>query len=175
MSDSWTTTPGVGHNSNSVTQAAGVNYSAETMLLLQKHWGIDNVMVEWQKAKAELDACKEREVALRRAVFEVKFPTKQEGTQRVDLGNGYKLKAVYPMTYNCGTKPDDLAKVTNGLNELAAMGEEAKFIAQRVVKWMPEISITEYRQLKPEYKMVVDKFVTIKPGSPQLEIEEPKA
>lgn len=174
MSDNWTTTPGVGHNSN-VTQAAGASHSAETMMLLQKYWGIDNVMLEWRRAKDELDECKEREAALRRAVFEVKFPNKTEGTQRVELGKGYKLKAVYPMTYNCGTKPDDLAKVTNGLNELAALGEEAKFIAQRVVKWMPEISITEYRQLKPEYKMIVDKFVTIKPGSPQLEIEEPKA
>lgn len=173
MADNWTTNPGVNLNTEGVAPAA--TYSPETTMLLQKYWGIDQVMLEWQKSKAELDACKEREAALRRAVFEVKFPTKKEGTQRIELGNGYHLKAVYPMTYNCGTKPDDLAKVTNGLNELAALGEEAKFIAQRVVKWMPEVSISEYRQLKPEYKMIVDKFVTIKPGSPQLEIEEPKA
>lgn len=150
--------------------------SPETQILLQKYWSKDLILKAWQESKGQLDECKEREAALRKAVFELEFPSPTEGTQRIPLGNGYHLKAVYPMRYEC--PKDEQKSYTNvelGLEELEKLGPEAGFVADRVIKWVPEVQIKEYRTLKPEYKTIIDKFVVIKPGAPQLEIEEPKA
>jgi hypothetical protein len=150
--------------------------SPETQILLQKYWSKDGILKAWQEAKGQLDEVKEREAALRKSVFELEFPSPTEGTQRVPLGNGYMLKAVYPLRYEC---PKDkvlkFAQTEQGLEELAKLGPEAGFVADRLIEWEPVVQIKEYRTLKPEYKTIVDKFVTIKPGSPQLEIEPPKA
>jgi hypothetical protein len=149
--------------------------SPETQILLAKFWNKDGILKAWQESRENLDQWKEREAALRKAVFELEFPSPTEGTQRIPLGNGYQLKAVYPLRYECGNKQADCDRVEAGLTELATLGQEAAFVADRLVKWLPEIAIKEYRDLKPEYKVIVDKFVTIKPGMPQLEIEAPKA
>ena len=111
-------------------------------------------------------------MALRKAIFEVQFPNHSEGTARVPLGNGYQLKAVGKLNYKLDNKDGATEKA---LEELETAGNEGKFLADRLVKWSPELSITEYRKLDPQYKVIIDKVLTINPGAPTLEIEEPKA
>lgn len=149
-----------------------VALSPTTLAIMAHYWNnIDNVMQAWKDASETLDKAKQVEMDLRRAVFEVKFPGHGEGTTRVPLANGYHLKAVGKMNYNLANKEGE---TEGALTKLAAAGPEGAFIADRLVKWTPELSITEYRKLAPHYKTIIDTVLTIKPGAPTLEIEAPK-
>jgi hypothetical protein len=44
----------------------------------------------------------------------------------------------------------------------------------KLVKWKPEVAITEYRKLTEEERNRFDQCLVIKPGSPSLEIVIPK-
>lgn len=120
------------------------------------------------------------------------FPNPVKGTQRFELGGGYKLKLVHGVTYSLGDKdmvdPTLNEKVSietqvNGtLEAIRALGNEGPFLADRLVKWKPELSATEYEALatdgaseaQKEAKKLIDSILTIKPASPQLSYEEPK-
>jgi hypothetical protein len=136
----------------------------------------DKVLLEWQAAKQAMDITKGREMSLRLAVFELLVPNPIEGMNTVALGNGYELKAEHNFNYKLGEK----AEVEAALDEIEACGTEGKFIAERLVKWKAEPSVTEYRKLDTEsanhrqIKTIIDRVLTIKPGTPALEIKAPK-
>lgn len=144
----------------------------ETERVLKANWNdINAVMLEWTKAQAALNDAKLNEAVLRKAVFELKFPNPSEGTQRAELGNGYFLKAVHKINY---TLDDKDGKTDKALEELEKTGNEGAFLADRLVSWKPELSISEYRKLAPQYKAIIDTVLTTRPGMPTLEIETPK-
>lgn len=137
----------------------------------------DTLILAWRDSQAQLENAKSVEMALRRAVFEIKFPDPKEGTQRFELGNGWKLKAQFPYNYKL-----DPEKAEDTLDKIAKLSPTAAVIADRLCKWKPEVSIKEYRLLcedkSPEgekARKLLDAILTITPGSPQLEIEPPKA
>lgn len=138
-----------------------------------KHWkNINEVMAEWGKLAQQLEDLKTLEAAYRMAVYEIQFPECEEGTNRLELGNGYSLKCVAKLNYTLANKNGETEAA---LDELEKTGEQGKFLADRLVKWSPDLSVKEYRDLDPKYKTIIDKVLTIKPGTPQMEIEEPKA
>lgn len=150
---------------------------ATANLLRQYDNDINRLMVGWRDAAAKLELAKLAEMTLRRAVFELKFPQAKEGTQRCELGNGYFIKAQFPYTYTLDKE------LTEGVQErIAKISPQAEVVADRLINWKPELSIKEYRLLQspsltPEQKKIkaeLDKVLTVKPGAPQLEIEEPK-
>jgi hypothetical protein len=44
----------------------------------------------------------------------------------------------------------------------------------QLVKWKPEVAISEYRKLTEEERLRFDQCLVIKPGAPSLEIMHPK-
>lgn len=54
-------------------------------------------------------------------------------------------------------------------------GEAGELIAERLIKWTPELSLTEYKQLSDKYRKIIDDVITASEGMPTLEIVEPKA
>jgi len=159
--------------------ATAKTYTPDTQRLLTYVQGDINALLQlWQAKHAELEAAKATEMGLRRAVFEVQFPDAKEGTQRVAIGNGWFLKAVYPQNYRLDKD------TTEGVQAaIAKISTKAEVVGDRLVNWKPELSIKEYRLLeKPELtpeeqqiKKLIDGVLTITPGAPQLELEEPKA
>jgi hypothetical protein len=131
----------------------------------------NDLLGAWRTAKTALENAKETEMELRKQVQKMFFPTPEKGTQRVDLPMGYKLKLVHKINYNLGN--NDL--VNKALDEMAAVGNEGTFIAERLVTWKPSLSISEYNALSPQYKAIINKVLTTSDGAPTLEIEEPKA
>lgn len=150
----------------------------------------DRLLLAWKAAKEALDTHKDAEMNLRKAVCAHLFPQPVEGTQRFDLGNGYSVKLTYKNNYNIERDAD---KVDVALEIMAKMGNEGGAIAERIVKWKADLSITEYRQLvdrsekfkndptsfgayATEARILreLNNILTITPGSPTLEIEEPK-
>jgi hypothetical protein len=146
--------------------------SVASQQVLQKHWNdVNAVMLRWQELKQELEALVLAERLYRTTIFESRFPTAEEGTNRVELGNGYHLKAVAKYNYTLANKENETERALEAMEKI---GNEGAFIADRLVRWSPELSVKEYRSLAPEYKAVIDTVLTIKPGMPTLEIEAPK-
>lgn len=141
----------------------------------------DQVLIEWSNLKNKISSLKEEEMEFRKYIVKRAFPNAEEGTNKQDLGNGYKLKAVVKYNY----KLEENNKVSDGLNKIASIGNQGKFIAERLVSWTPNFLITEYRTLQEEAESgsieakeilkVVTSFLTITDAAPSLEIVEPKA
>lgn len=153
--------------------------SVSTQRILASYGTETKLLQEWESSKVALEIAKERESNLRAAVFEINFPNPEEGTQRVELGNGYSLKAVVSYRYDLSNKD---GKAEAALDRMAAISDEAAFIADRLIKWKPELSIKEYRPLtepnasedQKKLLALLQSILTITPGSPQVTLEPPK-
>lgn len=146
----------------------------------------------WQQTKERLDVAKEQEAEARQIAFDLGFADwAKEGTNNLPLGNGYVAKGVLKMNYNLvppvGSTKDKVTAVDDVVDDFAKISpNEGTFIAERLFKWKPEMSVTEYRLLceraeNPEdvaaVKMLaaLNTILEIKPGLPTLEIVEPKS
>lgn len=138
----------------------------------------EGLLMLWQRTAETLAKAKEDEMQIRGQVAKAFFPTPKEGMNNFDLGNGYTLKFGNKMNYSL-----DKDKVDAALDAIEKAGDQGKFIAGRLVKFQPELSLTEYRLLEDgaatdaltkRIKAEIDSVLTIKPGTPSLEIKEPK-
>jgi len=151
----------------------------------------DAELLEWRSLKEQAAFYTAQEKEARAKVTATLFPQATKGTQRYELGHGYKVKLVYGFTYTLGNK-DLVDPATNEKipvnkqveeleNAIAQLGNEGPFLADRLIKWKPELVEREYLALDKENpthmeaKELIDAILTVKPASPQLTLEEPKA
>jgi len=145
----------------------------------------DQAILAWTDAKTSLGSIKELEMMLRTNVSEMLFPDPKKGTQRYDLGAGYKIKLVHGWTYTLGDKTNQASirdQVDKALDDIAALGDAGELIAASLVRWKPELSTTEYEKLSDanatdtqlKAKAIIDAILTVKAASPTLELETPK-
>lgn len=134
------------------------------------------------KAKQDaLSALKSEELELRKYIVVRAFPSRQEGTNTLELGSGYELKAV--VKYNYRLADNDTVEI--GLDRIAAIGNQGRFIADRIVGWTPNFYVSEYREIQKsaeggsneakEMLNIINEFLTITDAAPTLAIKEPKA
>jgi hypothetical protein len=142
---------------------------------------LDNKALAVKAVEAERDS--------RATVAALLFPTPTKGTQRYALAAGYSVKLVYGLDHKLGDKElvSDGVKVPIAaqvdclLEAIEGLGNEGPAIASRIVKWTPELSVSEYEKLDLDFplqakiKALIDAILTVKPMSPQLSLEEPKA
>ena len=103
----------------------------------------DQVLQSWDSLKKKLAELKEQELEYRKYVVQRAFPQAVEGTNVLELGNGYSLKAA--VKYNYKLLSNEV--VEKCLADIAAISDEGKFIADRLVSWSPHFLLTEYRDL----------------------------
>lgn len=136
----------------------------------------DDLILQWQEATRKLAEAKEIESTLRAEVLKNAFAfdpeALREGTENVELGAGYKLKAAFKINRNFVGGQEAVEKA---LQKIEKSGPEGEFIADRLVKWKPSLSITEYKNLPEKFRKVIDDVVTSKEATPTLELVEPKA
>lgn len=136
----------------------------------------DAKILQWQEAVKTLAAAKEAEAALRKEVLSGAFnfdpEALREGTENVELGQGYKLKAVFKINRSFAGGQEAVEKA---LQKIEKTGPEGEFIAERLVKWKPELSVTEYKKLPEKFKKLFDEVVTSKEAMPTLELVAPKS
>jgi|WetSurMetagenome_2_1015567.scaffolds.fasta_scaffold103746_2 hypothetical protein len=129
------------------------------------------------KAKAAKAAVAEERDA-RAAVVAHVFDGADYGTNNFDLGNGYTLKYVRSINYTLDTKDVDpntgASNTDRALDNIRALGNDGQFIADRLVKWKPELSVSEYKLLPNTHKKIIDTVITTKDASPSIEITGPK-
>lgn len=147
------------------------------------HWDSlsqDQLLMLHKEKQAALAAMKQEEMELRKYIVNRAFPKKEEGTNTIELGNGYELKAVVKYNY----KLADNKLVEDGLEKIAKLGNEGAFIADRLIGWTPNFYVSEYREIQKsadegnptskEMLKVIDSFLTIDEAAPTLTIKEPK-
>ena len=135
-------------------------------------------LATWYQMQAELTALKASEAMLRSRIYKHFFPKAAageegtEGTNTVELedGTGAVLKAQRKVDRKVLEPELDAYK--------AALKEEGcnlpKLPLNKLIKWKPELSVSEYRKLTAEEQKACDTFLNIKDGSPQVEIVIPK-
>ena len=136
----------------------------------------DAKILAWEAAVKELAAAKDAEATLRKEVLAEAFAfdpeALREGTENFELGNGYKLKAVFKISRNLNNENEAVDKV---LSKIEKTDPEGAFIAERLVKWKPELSVSEYKKLPEKFKKLFDEVVTSKEAMPSLELVAPKS
>lgn len=125
----------------------------------------DEAIMAWDEAKKTLERAKAREMELRKHIVGGQFDVEKIGTQNVELGNGWKLKAVVKETFTLSSDVDAVEAMLDGLED---------WQADRLVKWSPRLMKKEYDELDAEDKAKVDAVLTIKAASPTLELVAPK-
>lgn len=139
----------------------------------------DDLLVAWQGAKQKLDEAKELEAEFRKASVEfISDPSKKSGTENIELGNGYKAKTVKKLNYGFVKTDDgklDKKALDRALERIEKDGPVGELIAERLVKWTPDLSLSEYKLLSDKYKNIIDAVIVTTEGMPTLEIIEPKA
>ena len=126
----------------------------------------DQKLALWRDYVQQLDALKAREMELRKELFSQAFEAPKEGTNTLDLQAGWKLKGVY--------------KINRKIDEAAipAVREELKKIEVSIdplLRWSADLVTANYKALSDATRSVFDKVLIITPGSPSLELVEPKA
>lgn len=167
----WSSNPTAfnNHPSNWLPQSANPLDALSQDQLLMKHVAL----------KQALEQAKEAEMDLRKYIVNRAFPQKQEGTNTLELGNGYELKATVKFNY----KLADNDTVEKTLDAIAATGNQGSFIAERLVGWTPNFHLTEYRKLQEDAAIsaeakaileLVNVMLTITDAAPTLTVKEPK-
>ena len=122
-------------------------------------------MEAWFKATKELAKVKAKEILLRTKIFKGKFPTPREGTNNLDIGGGYFLKATHVIN-----RAVDDAAFKASLEAFA----EAGIPTDKIVRYKPDLATGVYRELTEEQRNLFDTALIIKDGTPGLEITQPK-
>jgi hypothetical protein len=125
------------------------------------------------RIKADLDNIKARELDMRKAFVIMAFdPGKTSGTERVEVaGTEYKAVKKENISFT------DLDELDTALDEIEALGEVQKHIANEIVKWSADLSLTAYKKAKetnPEVVAIIDRVIVKKAGAPTLEKVAPK-
>jgi hypothetical protein len=120
---------------------------------------------EWAALAAHVKSVTEEERTMRKAIFSVLFPSPKEGTNRLEIGNGYTLIGKYPVD----------RKVDEGvLQVMKPKLAEARIMVDAVVKYEPSFAKAVYNTFTEEQKALFDQCLIIKPGSISMEIQAPK-
>ena len=140
----------------------------------------DRLLLAWEESKKALEVAKEKEMEQRKAVVAFAFdPNKESGTERIELGNGYQAKAVKKVNYGFIKTEDgklNKAAIDKALAKIEKVGGAVgELIAERLVKWTPDLSLTEYKQLDEKFKKIIDEVIVTSESAPTLEIIAPKA
>jgi hypothetical protein len=138
-----------------------------------------NAIKAWRDAKAAAASAVIAERNLRAEMVALCFPEAKIGTNNLDIGQGYKLKYVKSLNYKLDTGDVDavtgLSNTDRALDTIRSTGNEGAFIADRLVKWKPELSLTEYKALSDTFKKIINTVVTTSDASPEVEMVPPKA
>jgi len=127
----------------------------------------NDLVSRWERAKVALDAAKKLESALREELVAAHFQQNSTGTHHFDTPDGRDLVCVKKLNYKLDK--DTTAEAQSVIATL--IGVE---LASRLVSWKPDLSLTEYKKLPDNARVIIDRALTITPATPTLELKVKK-
>lgn len=131
-------------------------------------------VVKLFKMQEELTKLKTAEALLRKRVFNHYFPAPTEGSKdnKVPLNDG--TGAIIQADHRLNRKVDEgeLEKLKEAIK--AEGSNLPKLSFSKLIKWKPEVAISEYRKLSDEDRLVFDRCLVVTPGMPEVKIVIPK-
>lgn len=138
--------------------------SAYTIPAFQALNSLEGQIAAWQECAAAATVLKDRALEMRKTIASREFDTTKRGTQKKTLESGEELKTVIKHNFNLGARPE----------VEAALEKLPKHKADRLVKWKPELSLSEYKLLDDDEKKIIDAVLTTSEGAHTLEVKPPK-
>lgn len=138
----------------------------------------DELLARWQSEKLLLDRAKADELKHRIDFVRFAFSKdKLEGTERIELHNGYVARGVKYLVYkfvsrNEGETAEEALK--GAIDALVESGPEGVFVARRLIRFTPELVVGEYKKLPTRLREIMDRVIEVREGTPTLEIIPPK-
>lgn len=138
----------------------------------------NNLIIAWLSAKADLARATDAERSLRDSVVSSYSDGRETGTENYPA-NGGNLKIVSALEYKLPKREETdavLQQIANMKNADGSPRADAAFIAARLVRWTPELSVSEYKKLADNdpIKALIDRIITTKPKSKQVSFEADK-
>ena len=133
----------------------------------------DELIQKWNESVKVLSEARKAESELRDQVLKAAFNFKgddREGTENIELGNDYKLKAVFKLSRSVNN-----AKIQKALDKMEKSGPEGEFLADRLINWKASLNKKEFDALPTNYRRMVEPAITSKPGKPSLTLVCPKS
>lgn len=131
-----------------------------------------DLLSRWQAAKtaAANAVLSERELRLKVIeTFSTETDEMKSGVENIDLGfDKWELKITHSVDYKLG----ETDAVKAALAQIATSIEGGNIIADRLVKFKPELSASEYKLLNGGQRNIIDRVLTIKPASKSIEIKQ---
>ena len=128
---------------------------------------------EWYKLHEQLSALKAKEALLRGKIFKGMFPNPVEGTNNVPLSEGWVLKGKHVINRSVDQAALTSLATVDAATHMSVLSSHG-ISADSLVRWKPELVTSEYRKLSEDQRQIFDQCLTIKEGSPALEIVLPK-
>ncbi len=138
-------------------------------------------LAQWYKLRETLAQVKQAEALLRGRIYRHYFKDPKEGTNNypIEDGTGAVLKAsrvidrkVDPATLDALRKTQEEQWGASRVPGTVPSVPQLKL--DELIKWKPELAITEYRKLTDNERTYFEQCLIIKDGSPSLEIVIPK-
>jgi hypothetical protein len=124
-----------------------------------------NVLRDWNEAKQQAKTWVEKESTLRDALVKQLFNAdKDEGTETIQIENGWSLKASKKLTYSLNNDQGEVSAICATLPDA---------VSRQLVRWKPELSLSTYRKLDGATAQMFQNVLTIKPSKPSLELLPP--
>lgn len=125
-------------------------------------------LADWYVTKKQLSELKVKEMLMRTRIFRFFFPAPKEGTNTstpLADGSGAVVKGQHIVN-----REVDKAALTVLQEQFVGAGIKV----DDLIEWKPSLKISMYRELTDEQRHLFDQCLTVKDGSPQLEIVVPK-
>lgn len=127
----------------------------------------DAILMAWREKQAQLKTLSAEEKLLREEAIAASFAAPEIGTNTLELGNGYKLKAT--LKQNVTVQKNENGDYSHIPQVCQLIGESGNYL----FKWKPELDRKVYDSLTHEEQLIVNRFITFTDGTPALEIIEP--
>ena len=116
---------------------------------------------KWNSIQAQIKELKEKEITMRKAIFDHVFKFPEEGANKAHIDD-LELKATVP--YNYALDADVHSQ------EFSKMLDDHSIDHEKLIKTKASISKSHYKKLSASQQEAIADYVTIKPGLPSLEI-----
>lgn len=139
--------------------------NAVTQLANKLHNDRTRLFDAWQEKKKAFELAQAEEREARAAMMEAWSDRMNDpmadGAESIDTGFG-TLTITHKIDYKVTGAED---AVETALDKIEASQEGGNVIAERLVKFKPELSVREYKLLTEAQRKIVDAVLTIKPAS----------